>query len=53
MASGQRWQLHAPRARLMIIMVDHANLGASLATPGMPDVGELHEREIGLTFSYS
>jgi hypothetical protein len=27
-------------ARLMIIMVDHADLGAALATPSAPDVGE-------------
>jgi hypothetical protein len=27
-------------ARLMIIVVDHTNLGAALATPGVPDVGE-------------
>jgi hypothetical protein len=28
-------------ARLMIIMVDHADLDATLATPGAPDVGKL------------
>jgi hypothetical protein len=28
------------RVRLMIIVVDHADLGSTLATTGVPDVGE-------------